>query len=342
MNNLSPTEIGDFHQNLHEWYAANGRHELPWRCTNDAYAIYISEVMLQQTQVQTVLERFYHPFMARFPSLQALADAPRDDVLKHWEGLGYYTRAANLHKAAALATPELPKDVEGLQALPGIGRNTAHAIAAFAYHQPVPVMEANVKRVLCRVFALSSPSVDSLWGYAFALLDAAAPFDYNQAMMDIGAMVCTRRKPDCAACPAQAICRGKATPEQYPAATKKKATPRRRARIVVWQAQNGRIIPSPREGAFLHGLYGFAEYPANTETVSLHNHAYHLQHDGELLGEVTQVYSHFRMDAEVWRVFVKDSGNEAMWMDVDELKHLAMSGIDRKTSALCGFLYKTI
>src|SRR5688572_23757939 len=119
-----------FHRELLKWYAAHGRHSLPWRNTSNPYAIWISEVMLQQTQVKTVLERYYFPFLERFPTLQALADAPLDSVLKAWEGLGYYTRAANLHKAAKMAAPRLPATVEELEALPGIGRNTAHAVAA--------------------------------------------------------------------------------------------------------------------------------------------------------------------------------------------------------------------
>ncbi|MBY0354265.1 MAG: hypothetical protein K2Q12_00885, partial [Rickettsiales bacterium] len=139
------------HQTIHDWYAAHGRHSLPWRLTRDPYAIYVSEIMLQQTQVATVLTRFYHPFLARFPTLQSLADASQEEVLKAWEGLGYYSRARNLHQAAKICAPTLPTTVEGLLELPGIGRNTAHAIAAFAYHQPVAVMEANVKRVLHRL-----------------------------------------------------------------------------------------------------------------------------------------------------------------------------------------------
>lgn len=330
MHSVSRPEIRAFHAALHRWYAVRGRHALPWRNTRDAYAIYISEVMLQQTQVQTVLARYYHPFLARFPDLRTLADAPRDEVLKHWEGLGYYSRAANLHRAAALAAPQLPDSVEGLQALPGIGRNTAHAVAAFAYRQPVPVMEANVKRVLCRIFALEKPTVEGLWNYAFALLDETEPFDYNQAMMDLGAMVCTRRKPACLECPAQDICRGRDAPESYPAAVKKKPIPVRTARIVVWQARNGKFRLTPREGAFLQGLYHFAEYPAAADTVSLRNIAYRLPQDGRRLGDVSQTYSHFRMEAEVWHVPVQESGEGEDWYSPEEIGALPLSGIDNK------------
>lgn len=327
----SKAALSAFHSELHRWYAAHGRRDLPWRNTADSYAIYISEVMLQQTQVQTVLARFYGPFLRRFPTLQALADAPKEAVLKQWEGLGYYSRAANLHKAARLSAPELPRTVEALMALPGIGRNTAHAIAAFAYHEPVPVMEANVKRVLCRVFALENPSPETLWEHAFHLLDTKQPFDYNQAMMDIGATVCTKRNPSCDICPANSICIGKSDPSHYPTAKAKKATPVRRFRIVVWNdAALARVYLSPRDTAFLGGLYGFAEYPAETETVSFMNRAYDLQKAGLLLGEVNQTYSHFRAEAEVWRMDVDSQGENDGWYSLSETQTLALSGIDHK------------
>lgn len=328
MCQIDRTAIKEFHRKLHAWYAAFGRRHLPWRNTDDAYAIYISEVMLQQTQVQTVLTRFYRPFLNAFPTLQSLADAPREAVMKRWEGLGYYSRAANLHKAAQLAAPALPLSVDGLMALPGIGRNTAHAIAAFAYHLPVPVMEANVKRVLCRIFALENPATEELWQGATALLDKHQPFDYNQAMMDIGSLVCTKRQPDCAACPAKNICKGKDNPLHYPTPKTKKMVPQRTAHIVVWQNDKGQIYMTPRETAFLGGLYGFAEYPATADTVSFQNVAYTLTAAGKL-GEVTQTYSHFRMDAQVWRVQVGEAEGKG-WYSRAEITALALSGIDHK------------
>lgn len=288
--------------------------------------------MLQQTQVQTVLSRFYEPFMQAFPSLQALAAASRDEVLKRWEGLGYYSRAANLHKAAQQAAPDMPHDVEGLLALPGIGQNTAHAIAAFAYRQPVAVMEANVKRVLCRIFALKAAKPDALWDYAVQLLDKAEPYDYNQAMMDIGAMVCTRRTPSCNICPAKGICKGKQSPEAYPAARAKKTTPIRKAHIIVWRNAKGELHLTPRETAFLGGLYGFAEYPATAECVSFDNRLYRLD-DAEDLGAVSQTYSHFRMDAHVWLVQVGEQQG-AGWCGQGDVDKLALSGLDHKVLQL--------
>jgi A/G-specific adenine glycosylase len=317
----------DFHQRLHAWYQAQGRHHLPWRKTTNPYHIWLSEVMLQQTQVQTVLERFYFPFLERFPTIESLAEADLQEVLKLWQGLGYYNRAKNLHKAAQFLahTPhklqssadaesqskrfcnaamlhaecvKLPKAVEELQTLPGIGRNTAHAIAAFAYHQPVAVMEANLKRVLCRIFALKAPTEAILWEKAAALLDTQNPFDYNQAMMDLGAMLCTPEAPQCLLCPASEICAGKTAPRQYSPKKSNKAIPVRKQKIVVFRDVEGRIAITPREGKFLHGLWQFAEYPDDATEAYFENIAYPFQQMVPL-GAVSHAYTHFRLEAEV-------------------------------------------
>lgn len=169
-NTLAP-----MHRQILEWYHQNGRKALPWRNTGNPYHIYVSEVMLQQTQVKTVLERYYFPFIKRFPTLKALGNAPLDDVLKMWEGLGYYTRAKHLHQTARQIS-KMPETIEALMKLPGIGKNTAHAIAAFAFKQPVPVMEANVKRILCRIHKLKTPSEKQLWEHAYALIDKKKSF----------------------------------------------------------------------------------------------------------------------------------------------------------------------
>lgn len=318
-----------FHKRLQEWYAAQGRHGLPWRNTTDSYAIYISEVMLQQTQVKTVLERFYAPFLAKFPTLQTLADAPRDEVMKAWEGLGYYSRAANLHEAAKRAAPLLPSTAEELESLPGIGRNTAHAIAAFAHHAPVPVMEANVKRVLCRIFVLKTPKTDELWEKALLLLDRQNPFDYNQAMMDIGAMVCTKRAPKCLECPAFIICKGKAAPELYPEKMAKKAVPIRKSLAIVLQDNLGRMYVAKRDGAFLNGLYGFPLYPLDTEQIYIENHKIDLKLAQEIGGE-TQIYSHFRSDVHILHITLNFEGAGEGWFHPAALKGIALSGIDHK------------
>ncbi len=321
-----------FHPQLHAWYQHHGRRDLPWRNTADPYAVYISEVMLQQTQVQTVLSRYYFPFLLAFPTLQALADAPEESVLKAWQGLGYYSRAVNLHKAAQIAAPHLPNSVEGLLALPGIGRNTAHAVAAFGFRVPVPVMEANVKRVLCRVFALEHPSDAQLWEKAFLLLDSNNPFDYNQAMMDIGALICTRTTPHCLLCPLQTICQGKHAPTSYPVKKAPKAVPIVEKTIIAFQDTNGHYYLTPRTSRFLYGLYGFPEYPASELVIFQGNH--YNPNTMQRLGTITQHYSHFTLEATLYRCPLPFAGNDTAWKDSNSITHLPLSRADSKALKL--------
>lgn len=324
--------IRQFHTRLQRWYQAHGRTGLPWRNTDDAYAIYISEIMLQQTQVKTVLERYYHPFLKRFPTLAALAESDADDVLTAWQGLGYYNRALNLRAAAKACNGRLPDTLDGLIALPGIGRNTAHAICAFAYHKPVPVMEANVKRVLARVFAMSEPREQELWDKAEALLDRKHPFDYNQAMMDIGAMVCTRRKPSCSQCPLNTICKGKATPESYPTPKRKKATPVHRKNIAVLRNAEGMYYATPRTGRFLNGLYHFVETAEDEQAITYRTHRLPLD-KAQPLGHVRQQYSHFTLEADVWLMEVDDRHGNS-WYRFPQLRTLPMSMAETKILGL--------
>ncbi len=323
-----------FHRLLLAWYNRYGRKDLPWRNTRDAYAIYLSEVMLQQTQVKTVLERFYVPFLTRFPSLRALAEAPQDEVLSAWQGLGYYSRALNLHKAAKASAAGLPADVEALRALPGVGKNTAHAVAAFAFHQPVAVMEANVRRVLCRIFAISKPVEADLWEKAAALLDASHPFDYNQAMMDVGATVCTKRAPACAICPAQAICRGKDAPELYPAAKMAKKVPVRRETIWVLRNEAGEFYAAARASRFLGGLYQFAQSDAEATGLRVGKHHFARAH-GKTLGVVRQQYSHFTLEADVMLLEAGKAGGKD-WYGPRALLGLPMSMAEKKVMGLLG------
>jgi adenine-specific DNA glycosylase len=388
-----PEDIRSFHTALAHWYTKHGRHDLPWRNTDDPYKIWVSEIMLQQTQVATVEGKYYAPFLKQFPTIQALAKAPRERVMKAWEGLGYYRRAGFLHQAAqqlcaggthvpggasrprsapprsplllrsaqsatagsgsllTVATQQvtnaegeasrpsepsareaarrvrqdadtrsnqiaLPDSLEALLKLPGIGRNTAHAILAFGYHQPYAVMEANVKRVVARIFALAQPKENELWDGAAMLLGQEArseeyashepakaarstrqdadvrskktmnPFHYNQAMMDIGALICTPKNPKCGECPAANICAGKANPEAYPQKKVKKAIPTKRPHIWVIENQQGEMFLLQRNAALLGGLYGFPQEAAAPPNATL-------------LGEVKHAYSHFKLVASV-------------------------------------------
>lgn len=308
------------HKNILHWYERYGRHHLPWRNRGDAYAIWISEIMLQQTQVKTVLERFYHPFLERFPTLESLAQANEDEVLKMWEGLGYYSRARNLHKASQLCNGVFPSTIEGLLALPGIGKSTAHAIAAFAYAKSVPILDANVKRILCRVFGIKEPKEKLLWEYAYRLLDTKHPFEYNQAMMDIGASICSRVKPTCKSCPFESICIASSdNPECYPQKKVKKKVPINYLNMLVYH-HNGKYGLYKREQRFLGGLYAF-------KTIERESFV-----DGVRLGHIKHQYSHFHIDVEVY--LVDEEIDELEYYSVDEIASLAISTADKKALKL--------
>ncbi len=204
------------------WYRANGR-DLPWRRTRDPYAILVSEFMLQQTQVATVLP-YYNEWLRRFPDFSGLVRARESSVLHGWQGLGYYTRARNLHALARIVSRkhggELPGKIDDLRALPGIGRYTANAVATFAFDQSVPLVEANTARVVARLFDVRDP-IDAtrgreiIWRHAAGLLPARGAASHNSALMDLGALVCTPRTPKCGICPVREFCRAE-NPETLP------------------------------------------------------------------------------------------------------------------------------
>ena len=217
------------------WQEAHGRNHLPWQNTRDAYRVWLSEIMLQQTQVATVLE-YYARFLARFPDVRQLAAAPQDEVLALWSGLGYYSRARNLHRCAQIVVHqyggEFPRTVDELAALPGIGRSTAGAIAAFCFGARAPILDANVRRVLTRVRGFGADLAEAkneraLWQQAVALLPrqdlSHAMPRYTQGLMDLGAGICLPRNPNCLLCPLQEACvaRRDGNPQDYPVRTRK-------------------------------------------------------------------------------------------------------------------------
>ncbi|PTT80237.1 A/G-specific adenine glycosylase, partial [Pelomonas sp. HMWF004] len=223
--------IADFGKTVVAWQHRHGRHTLPWQNTRDPYRVWLSEVMLQQTQVATVLG-YYERFLARWPRVTDLAAATLDEVLAQWAGLGYYSRARNLHACARavaeLHAGEFPRTAAGLQTLPGIGRSTAAAIAAFCFGERVAILDGNVKRVLGRVLAFdgdlaSSAAEKRLWDRATELLPQQEVDRYTQGLMDLGATLCTARSPNCLLCPVQPLCRGQAEgdPTRYPVKTRK-------------------------------------------------------------------------------------------------------------------------
>lgn len=202
-------------ESLYEWYEKYGRHTLPWRNTDNIYHIYLSEVMLQQTQVSRVLEEYYPRFLERFPSLATLRSTPLEDVLALWSGLGYYLRARNLHRVAGLVEDRLSDDFDTLCKLPGIGEYTASAICSFGYHQPIVVVDTNIARVLKRFFGITQSTPQILKHYGSQLLDHTDSKKHNLALMDLGSLLCTPLAPACESCPLEVWCVGKEDPLAY-------------------------------------------------------------------------------------------------------------------------------
>lgn len=258
-----------FAARLVAWHAQHGRHDLPWQNTRDPYAIWVSEIMLQQTQVGTVIP-YYQRFMARFPDVASLAQAHEDEVLAHWSGLGYYSRARNLHAAAQRITQQggFPRTLEGIAALPGIGRSTAAAIAAFAFGARAAILDGNVKRVLTRCFGRAGFPGDKavelkLWALAESLLPETGIETYTQALMDLGATLCTRSKPRCNACPMVAMCvalrEGRVT--ELPTPKPRKALPERETVMLILRHGADVLLEKRPARGIWGGLWSFPEVP---------------------------------------------------------------------------------
>ena len=250
---------------LLRWYDSN-RRSLAFRGTRDPYRVWLSEIMLQQTRAQTV-EGYYLRFLAQFPDVYALAQAEEQAVLKAWEGLGYYTRARNLHRAAKMVAQELggqfPRTAEGLQKLPGIGPYTAAAVASIAFDQPVPAIDGNLIRVLSRLYLVEDdvgiPSVKRrLYQLGLGLMPDTRAGDMNQALMDLGATICLPGTPDCAACPLTGFCLAcqEGEPERLPVLPRKKP-PREIPVAVVLLRHGDRVFVTRRTQTLLWGLYVF-------------------------------------------------------------------------------------
>jgi len=269
------TALQGFAARLIDWQRLHGRHSLPWQHTREPYRVWLSEIMLQQTQVVTVLA-FYERFLQRFPDVRALADAHLDDVLALWSGLGYYSRARNLHRCAQQVIKEhggvFPSSAQALQTLPGIGRSTAAAIAAFCFGERVAILDGNVKRVLSRVLKFDgnlsqTASERWLWAQANELLPSSHIEPYTQGLMDLGATVCLSRQPLCEKCPVKVLCLAyqAGDPGRYPVKIRKT---RRHLRSSVWLWLRWRgwlwLVQRPAKGIWA-GLWSFPELPSLIE-----------------------------------------------------------------------------
>jgi len=266
------TTAPQFSKKVLAWYDHHGRRDLPWQKNINPYRVWLSEIMLQQTQVQTVIP-YFQRFMEEFPTVQSLANADEDQVLHQWTGLGYYARARNLHKAAKAVCNELngefPADIESLCKLPGIGRSTAGAIRSIAFAKPATILDGNVKRVLARYKAVPgwpgrSAVQQRLWQVAEEFTPAGRVADYSQAMMDLGATLCTRSAPACVSCPLKGECQAFRQGEQlnYPGKKPRKALPVKTTTFLMISAKSGDIWLERRPNSGIWGgLWCFPELP---------------------------------------------------------------------------------
>ncbi len=268
------SDFQNAHKKLLQWFEEHGRHDLPWRNTDDIYHIYLSEVMLQQTQVSRVMEEYYPKFLERFPTLSALADASLEEVLSLWSGLGYYSRAKNLHECAKICKDSLPEDFKALQKLPGIGRYTASAICSFGYNQPVPVVDTNIKRVIRRLFGLESTNDKVVWERAEAFLNTQYPKEHNLALMDLGSMVCTPKAPECEKCPLETFCQGKERAESL-------TTPKKKKEYIAMELffginiQDGKVAMTPSNNGMYEGMLVFPQVdPIDEDFIGIYKHSY--------------------------------------------------------------------
>lgn len=304
MSNCFP-EFPSFADRLIAWQRVAGRHDLPWQGGRDPYRIWLSEIMLQQTQVATVIP-YFHRFLAAFPDVRALAAASPGQVMALWAGLGYYARARNLHRCAAVVVGEhggaFPGSAAALAALPGIGRSTASAIAAFAFGERAAILDGNVKRVLCRYFGVtgdpgSASVARELWQLAESLLPVAGIVPYTQGLMDLGATVCTRRQAACAVCPVAGTC--VAARDGRQAELPERRAPRRRrerhARFLL--LDEGASVLLERRPP--RGIWGGLLVPPEGEVPALAERWGFVVRTAQVQAPVAHDFTHFRLWIEV-------------------------------------------
>ncbi len=319
------------HSQLLAWFDAHQR-DLPWRKTKDPYQILLSEVLLQQTQVSRGVV-FFERFMTAFPTIQDLAAAPLEAVLKAWEGAGYYARARNLHRAAqVIAEHGMPSTLAGLLELPGVGRYTAGAVASIAFGLPVPVVDGNVRRVLARWLCEPTPTDDWLWAYTEGFLAKTRPGDWNQAIMELGATVCTPKNPSCDSCPVSSQCCAflKGRVASIPAPKIRSAVKEVKA-VALVIGNHGRYLleQRPKKG-LLGGLHGFPllEIEVNRQlTLEELLSRYQIKTPARFVGVVNHTMTHRQFEIQVFEV---QSELESLELP----SSLALSKLDQKILAL--------
>jgi A/G-specific adenine glycosylase len=320
-----------FSTKLLRWFERT-RRDLPWREEpRDPYRVWISEVMLQQTRVDVVVP-YYQRFLKAFPTLPALAQAPLDDVLALWSGLGYYGRARNLHKAAQACGGALPRTAAELRELPGFGPYTAAAVASLAFGEDVPLVDGNVERVLSRVFRLRGDTRKQAWQRAAEILPKGRAGPFNEALMELGATVCTPRSPGCPRCPVRAACEGRDTPERFPPPRKRPDRP-----LLEWQAlalrrRDGAVLLMRRpEGALFARMWDLPATEIKLPGVRLH---------GALAacGIVEQTLTHreVRVAIQSGRASGTPRSGDLRWVLPANLAGLGLSSLARKSLRKAG------
>ncbi len=351
-----PFSPGQIQKKLLHWFKKNQR-DLPWRKTSDPYAIWVSEIMLQQTQVRTVIP-YYEKFLKSFPTLAHLAKADLSEVLKVWEGLGYYSRARNLHRAAQMVLNhfqgKIPETLKDLLSLPGIGRSTAGAILSFAFQKEAPILDGNVKRVLSRLLAVTGDPKDKkteqrLWDLSESLIPKGFSNPFNQALMDLGSTICTPKEPQCPYCPLHPFCKARATgePERFPLKSNTKKIPHIEAIAAVIH-QDGKVLLQQRPPkGLLGGLWEFPnwrieEKPESTSRLRLRLRNT-IKKEMEMKVEVEksfgtfmQTYSHFRLTLHVYHCVALGKKKKGRWVGIRNLHLLPMSRIHQRIAQVIG------
>ncbi len=326
--------MSEFAKRLLSWFDEHGRKDLPWQETPDPYAVWVSEIMLQQTQVQTVIP-YYKRFMASFPTIAALADADLDDVLHHWSGLGYYARARNLYRAAKVIRDDyggrFPDALDALLTLPGIGRSTAGAILSLAFGQRHPILDGNVKRVIARHRAIDgwpgkTAVANQLWAIAESCTPQQRSAAYTQAIMDLGATVCTRSSPQCGRCPVSADCRALAAGAvmDYPGRKPKKTRPLKTTTMLL-ASHDGQVFLERRpEAGIWGGLWSLPEIGTRSVDEWCSDTLNGAAATTETWQPLRHSFSHFDLDIQpiVVRVHPPFSkvadGDDATWYRLDD------------------------
>jgi A/G-specific adenine glycosylase len=336
-----------FSQKILRWFDHSGRKHLPWQQNRTAYRVWVSEIMLQQTQVATVIP-YFERFMQRFPAIIDLAAAAQDEVLELWTGLGYYARGRNLHKCAQVLVDqyqgEFPNTVAELETLPGIGRSTAGAIISLALDQPATILDGNVKRVLARFHGIAgwpgqTKIADQLWQYAEQHSPRRRCADYTQAMMDLGATLCTRSKPLCRQCPLQADCLAfqQGRPEAYPAKKPKKILPVKTTQLLILRNPNNDILLEQRPPIGIWGgLWSFPELPVDVNPLDHCEAHYGAVADRQHWPTFRHSFSHYHLEIQPVQLQLKTvmrtlrSDNQQRWYAAHEWPQLGMAAPIKK------------